>query len=191
VKNRLILASSSPRRVELLQQIGLEPDEVCPADIDESPLKAEHPKDLALRLACEKARAVAAGFQGDYILAADTTVACGRRLLDKAEDEHYARKCLQMLSGRAHHVYGGIALIAPDGGMRTRLVDTRVKMKRLSAAEIDGYIQSGQWDGKAGGYAIQGVAARYISFLSGSYSNVVGLSLYDTARLLEGAGYTL
>ena len=96
-----------------------------------------------------------------------------------------------MLSGRAHHVYGGIALIAPDGGMRTRLVDTRVKMKRLSAAEIDGYIQSGQWDGKAGGYAIQGVAARYISFLSGSYSNVVGLSLYDTARLLEGAGYTL
>lgn len=186
---KLILASSSPRRVELLKQIGITPDDIRPADIDESPLKGEHPKDLALRLAIEKAKAIAATHKDAYILAADTTVACGRRLLDKAEDEPYARKCLTMLSGRRHHVYGGIALIAPDGTLRTRLIDTAVKMKRLSAAEIDAYIQSGEWNGKAGGYAIQGLAATYIQFISGSHSNVVGLSLYDTARLLEGAGY--
>lgn len=189
VRNKLILASASPRRVELLKQIGIVPDDIHPADIDESSYKGEHPKDLALRLATEKARAVALKYEDAFILAADTTVACGRRLLDKTEDKEHARKCLEQLSGRRHHVYGGIALIAPDGSLRTRLVDTAVKMKRLSAAEIETYISSGEWDGKAGGYAIQGRAAAYISFISGSHSNVVGLSLYDTARLLEGAGY--
>ena len=189
MRNKLILASSSPRRVELLKQIGITPDDIRPADIDESPLKGEHPKDLALRLAIEKAKAIAATHKGAYILAADTTVACGRRLLDKAEDEAYARKCLSMLSGRRHHVYGGIALIAPDGILRTRLIDTAVKLKRLSAAEVEAYIESKEWDGKAGGYAIQGLAAAHIQFISGSHSNVVGLSLYDTTRLLEGAGY--
>lgn len=189
MRSKLILASASPRRVELLKQIDIVPDDICPADIDETPLKGEHPKDLALRLAIEKAKAIAVPHKGAYVLAVDTTVACGRRLLDKAEDEDYARKCLSMLSGRRHHVYGGIALIAPDGTLRTRLIDTAVKMKRLSAVEVETYITSGEWNGKAGGYAIQGLAAAYIQFISGSHSNVVGLSLYDTARLLEGAGY--
>ena len=147
------------------------------------------PRDLAVRLATGKAKAIAEK-QGDaFILAADTVVSCGRRLLDKAESVEDARKYLSLLSGRRHHVYGGIALISPDGSVRTRLCDTVVQFKRLSAAEIEAYIESGEWEGKAGGYAIQGLAASYIKSIRGSYSNVVGLSLYDTMRMLEGSGY--
>lgn len=189
MRNKLILASASPRRVDLLKQILIKPDDICPADIDESPLKNEHPKDLAHRLACEKAKSIAAIHKNAYILAADTTVACGRRLLDKAEDEAYARQCMEMLSGRRHHVYGGIALITPDGKCISRVCDTVVKFKRLSKDEIDDYIASNEWNGKAGGYGIQGLASQYVSFLSGSYSNVVGLSLYDVSAMLKGAGF--
>ena len=189
MKNKLILASASPRRVQLLEQVGIKPDEIIPADIDETPLKGELPRDLAQRLSLGKARAIAEKHSDAFILAADTVVGCGRRILDKAEDEVYARECLLQLSGRRHHVYGGIALITPDGKEITRLVDTIVKMKRLTPLEVDAYIESGEWQGKAGGYAIQGLAASYIKFVSGSYSNVVGLSLYDTMRMLEGSGY--
>lgn len=189
MKNKLILASASPRRVQLLEQVGIKPDEILPADIDETPLKGELPRDLAKRLAVGKAQAVAEQHKDAYILAADTVVGCGRRILDKAEDEVYARKCLETLSGRRHHVYGGITLITPKGEAITRLVDTIVQLKRLSSSEIDQYIESGEWEGKAGGYAIQGQAAAYIKFIRGSYSNVVGLSLYDTIGILKGSGY--
>ncbi|MFP4314499.1 MAG: Maf family protein [Alphaproteobacteria bacterium] len=189
MKNKLILASASPRRVDLLKQIGITPDDICPADINESPLKKEHPKDLALRLAIEKGKAIAPQFKDCFILSADTTVACGTRLLDKAEDAEYAEKCLRMLSGRRHHVYGGIALITPEGKTISRLCDTVVQFKRLSELEIKQYIASLEWNGKAGGYGIQGLAASYIKFLRGSYSNVVGLSLYDVNAMLTGAGF--
>lgn len=189
MKNKLILASSSPRRVELLKQIGIEPAAICPADIDESALKGEHPRKLAERLAIQKAQAIALQYPDCFILAADTTVACGTRLLDKMETPEYAKTCLEMLSGRRHHVYGGIALIAPDGTLRSRLIDTRVQFKRLSENEIKHYIESGEWNGKAGGYAIQGLASAFVSFISGSYSNIVGLSLYDTAQMLDGTGF--
>lgn len=172
-----------------MNQIGITPDDICPADIDETPLKKEHPKDLALRLAIGKGQAIAKDHKGAFILSADTTVAIGTRLLDKAEDEAYAEKCLRMLSGRRHHVYGGIALITPEGKTISRLCDTVVQFKRLSDEEIRHYIGSGEWNGKAGGYGIQGLAATYIKFLRGSYSNVVGLSLYDTAAMFKGAGY--
>lgn len=187
--NKLILASASPRRVELLKQIGITPAEIIPADIDETPLRGELPRDLALRLAEGKARAIASDHSDAFILAADTVVGSGRRILDKAEDEAYARECLEALSGRRHHVYGGIALITPGGDCVTRLVDTVVQFKKLSSGEVDEYIASGEWDGKAGGYAIQGLAATYIKFIRGSHSNVVGLSLYDTMKMLSGAGY--
>ncbi len=186
----LILASASPRRVELLKQIGITPSSIIPADIDETPLKNELPRDLALRLAIEKAKAVAAQHPDTFILAADTTVACGRRLLDKAEDADYARHCLEMLSGRRHHVYGGIALISPDGKIRTKLCDTTVQFKRLTKTEIESYVVSGEWNGKAGGYGIQGHAGAFVKYMGGSYSNVVGLSLYDTLSLLTGSGFT-
>lgn len=189
MKNKLILASSSPRRAELLKQIQIIPSAICPADIDESPLKGEHPRNLALRLSIAKASAIHAAQPGHFILAADTTVACGCLLLDKAETPDYARECLQRLSGRRHHVYGGITVIAPDGNMSSRIIDTAVKFKRLSLTEIEAYIDSGEWNGKAGGYAIQGLAATYVTFISGSYSNIVGLSLYDTARMLESAKF--
>lgn len=191
MKSKLILASASPRRVELLKQVGVVPDAISPADIDETPLKGEQPRELAARLALGKARAIAAQGAGAYVLAADTVVGVGRRILDKAEDADYARMCLERLSGRRHHVYGGIALITPEGKEITRLVDTAVKFKVLSGAEIDRYIKSGEWDGKAGGYAIQGLAASYIKFLSGSYSNVVGLSVYDTMQMLNGTGFEI
>ncbi len=187
---KLILASASPRRLDLLRQAGIEPDLVVPADIDETPFKAETPDKHALRLAVAKARAVAALHPGALILAADTVVGCGRRILPKAEDEATARRCLDLVSGRRHRVLGGIALIAPDGRMATRLVESAVIFKRLSAAETASYIASGEWHGKAGGYAIQGRAASYIRFLSGSYSNVVGLSLYDVHQLLTGFGWS-
>ncbi len=185
----LILASASPRRVDLLQTVGIIPAEIIPADIDETPMKEELPRDLALRLAVAKAQAVAAGHSKAFVLAADTVVGVGRRILDKAEDAGFARECLEMLSGRRHHVYGGIAVITPDGKVISRVVETVVSFKRLSPQEIERYIASTEWDGKAGGYAIQGLAASYIKFIQGSYSNVVGLSLYDTMQMLNGVGF--
>jgi septum formation protein len=189
VSFKIILASASPRRLDLLRQIAIEPYEVVPADIDETPLKAETPDKHALRLAIGKARAVAPARPGVFVLAADTVVGCGRRILPKAEDEATARRCLELISGRRHRVVGGIALIAPDGRMATRLAESAVAFKRLSREEIDAYIASGEWHGKAGGYAIQGRAAAHIRFISGSYSNVVGLSLYDVHQLLAGFGW--
>ncbi len=191
----LILASASTRRVQLLKQIGIEPSFIIPADIDETSLKGELPRDLALRLAVAKAEEVLNFKVKDievgnkFIIGADTVVAVGRRILPKAESEEHARKCLELLSGRRHHVYGGICIITDSGKIITRLCDTIVKFKRLSIQELDEYIVSGEWEGKAGGYAIQGMAARYISFLQGSYSNVVGLSLYDTMQILRGNGF--
>lgn len=189
MKNKLILASASPRRLDLLKQAGIIPDAVAPADIDETPLKTELPRDHALRLAKEKAEAVARTHPDSFILAADTVVAVGRRILPKAETEEQARACLTLLSGRRHIVYNGIAVIAPDGKRRSRLCQTTVKFSRLNPGEIEAYIQSGEWQGKAGGYAIQGVAAGFIPFIGGSYSTVVGLSLYDTIQLLRGSGF--
>ncbi|MEQ8604459.1 MAG: nucleoside triphosphate pyrophosphatase [Marivibrio sp.] len=188
---RLILASASPRRLDLLAQIGVVPAAVAPAHIDETPRKAELPRHLAERLAREKALAVAADQPGAAVLAADTVVALGRRALPKAEDRETARRCLEAMSGRRHTVYGGIALAAPDGEVRTRLVATAVAFKRLSDHEIRRYLDGGEWEGKAGGYAVQGRAAAFVRHLNGSYSNVVGLGLFETAGLLESAGITV
>jgi len=185
----LVLASASPRRLDLLRQIGLEPDRVDPADIDEIPRPGELPPAHAIRLAEEKARAVMPRHPGAYILAADTVVACGRRILPKPLDAASARACLKMLSGRRHRVYGGIALASPDERLTLRRVDSHVTFKRLSDAEIAAYLSSGEWRGKAGGYAIQGRAAALIRWVSGSYSNVVGLPLFETFQLLIGRGY--
>ena len=185
----LVLASASPRRLELLKQIGLAPDRVDPADLDETPLPGELPAAHALRLAREKAQAVAARHPDAVVLAADTVVACGRRILPKGADEAAARKCLSLLSGRRHRVIGGVAVIAPGKGAKTRLVTTTVTFKRLTDAEIGVYLASGEWRDKAGAYAIQGRAALFVRFLSGSYSNVVGLPLFETAALLQAAGY--
>lgn len=185
----LVLASASPRRLELLRQVGLMPDGMDPADIDETPRRGELPPAHAMRLAQEKARAVIARHPGAYVLAADTVVACGRRILQKTEDEASARSCLEMLSGRRHRVHGGIALVSPDGCLVTRRVDSQVAFKRLSEAEIGAYLRTDEWQGKAGGYAIQGRAAALIRWVSGSYSNVVGLPLFETAQLLAGRGY--
>ena len=184
----LVLASASPRRVDLLHQIGIIAAVIDPAHLDETPRKGELPASHALRLAEEKARAVASRHPGRHVLAADTVVACGRRILPKAEDEATARRCLALLSGRRHRVHGGVALLAPDGGVHTRLVTTVVTFKRLDRQEEEAYLASGEWRGKAGGYAIQGLAAAYVRFLGGSYSNVVGLPLHETAQLLRGAG---
>jgi len=186
---RLVLASASPRRLELLTQIALVPDLIDPAALDERPLPRELPARHALRLAEAKARLVAARHEGAFVLAADTVVALGRRILPKAEDAETARKCLSLLSGRRHRVHGGIALVLPSGKVATRRVETVVAVKRLTPAEIDDYVRSGEWRGKAGGYAIQGLAARFVRFLEGSYSNVVGLPLHETAQLLAGHGY--
>jgi septum formation protein len=185
----LVLASASPRRLALLNQIGIMPDDLEPAALDETPLKGELPRDHARRLARAKAETVAARRPGAFVLAADTVVALGRRILPKAEDEATARRCLEQLSGRRHAVLGGVEVIAPDGRTGRRLVTTAVKMKRLTPAEIDGYLASGEWQGKAGGYAIQGRAAAFIPAITGSYSNVVGLPLAETAALLTGLGY--
>ena len=188
-KPALILASASPRRISLLKQIHITPDHIIPADIDESPLAKELPRDHALRLAQEKAQTIAAKHPDAYTLAADTVVAAGRRILPKTETEEDTRQCLTLLSGRSHRVYGGIALACPDGTLKSRVVETRLHFKRLSQKEIDTYIQSQEWQGVAGGYAIQGLAASFIKSLNGSHSNVVGLSLYDTMNMLIGAGY--
>jgi septum formation protein len=186
---RLVLASASPRRLELLRQIGFAPDEIDPADIDETPLRDELPPAHAVRLAEEKARAVIPRHPGAYILSADTVVACGRRILPKTEDEASARSCLELLSGRRHRVHGAIALASPDGRLASRRVDSQVAFKRLSELEITAYLHTCEWQGKAGGYAIQGRAAVLIRWMRGSYSNVVGLPLFETAQLLTGRGY--
>ena len=185
----LVLASASPRRRDLLAQIGLIPDAVRAAEIDETPLKNELPSDLAQRLANAKALAVAAAAGGDFVLAADTVVARGRRILPKTETEAEARACLTLLSGAAHRVYTAVVAVAPGGRSAARLVETRVRFKRLSPQDIAGYLASGEWRGKAGGYAVQGLAGRFVIALHGSYSAVVGLPLYETASLLEGLGY--
>lgn len=185
----LVLASASPRRLELLGQVGIVPDRVDPAAIDEHPRRGELPAALARRLAAEKARVVALRHPGAFVLAADTVVACGRRALPKAEDEATAARCLAMLSGRRHRVLGGVALVAPDGRMAERLVVTAVAFKRLDAAERAAYLASGEWRGKAGGYAIQGRAALFVRRIVGSYTNVVGLPVYETAQMLRGLGW--
>ncbi|MEL7491333.1 MAG: Maf family nucleotide pyrophosphatase [Pseudomonadota bacterium] len=185
---RLILASASPRRLALLRQIGVAPDETVPADIDETPLKNELPRDYAKRLAIEKADYVANQRPGAFVLGADTAVACGRRILPKAEDAETARSCLALLSGRSHRVWTGVAL-ARDDVISVRIVETRVKVRRLSAAATDAYIASGEWEGKAGGYAIQGLFAAHVISIIGSYSSVVGLPLYETSNLIEGASW--
>ncbi len=192
---RLVLASASPRRLDLLRQIGVSPAAVDPADLDETPLPRELPPQHALRLAGEKAACVAARHPDSWILAADTVVACGRRILPKAEREDEARQCLDLLSGRRHRVYGGVVLLVPtaEGGHRRseRLVRTDVTFKCLSKSETDAYIASGEWQGKAGGYAIQGRAAALIRWIGGSYSNVVGLPLHEVAGLLHGHGFPI
>jgi septum formation protein len=184
-----VLASASPRRLELLRQVGIVPDVIDPANLDETPRKGELPAAHAVRLAEEKARAVIPRHPGAFILAADTVVACGRRILPKTEDEASARFCLELLSGRRHRVHGGIALASPDGRLVLRRVDSQVAFKRLSEPEIAAYLRSGEWCGKAGGYAIQGQAAVLVRWLCGSYSNVVGLPIFETAQLLAGRGY--
>jgi septum formation protein len=194
---KLVLASGSPRRVELLNQAGIGPDVLLPAHIDETPKRAEHPRSLAKRLSREKAEKAAAMLieQGDtgksFIVAADTVVSVGRRILPKAEALDEANYCLRLLSGRSHHVYTGLCLITPAGKVRQKLVETRVRFKRLSSLELESYLASGEWRGKAGGYAIQGLAGTFIVKLVGSYSNVVGLPLYETTSLLTGEGYNV
>jgi septum formation protein len=188
-KPRLILASASPRRVALLGQAGLVPDDIIPADLDETPLKSELPRALAARLSAAKAQAVAKAHPHCFVLGADTVVARGRLLLPKAETIEQAASCLALLSGRRHRVITGVTLIAPDGKQRQRVTETIVSFKSLTPAEIQTYLASGEWSGKAGGYAIQGLAESYIKSINGSYSNVVGLPLYDTIALLNGSGY--
>lgn len=188
---KLILASASPRRLDLLAQIGVAPDAVDPADIDETPHKGELPREHAARMAAEKAALVAARHPGSMVLAGDTVVACGRRILPKAEDEATARQCLELLSGRRHHVLSAITLVGADGRASHRLNDSIVTFKRLHPWEIDAYLACGEWHGKAGGYAIQGRAAGLIRALAGSHSGVVGLPLYETRALLLAAGYRL
>lgn len=185
----LILASSSPRRKALLEMIGVVPDEILPADIDETPLKGELPREHALRLAEGKAAKVAAGRPEAFVLGSDTVVGCGRRILPKAEDEASARDCLALLSGGSHRVYSGVALAVPGGKILARIAETRVKVRRLDAAAIDEYIASGEWNGKAGGYAIQGLFAKHVMSIAGSHPNVVGLPVYETWNLLAGAGW--
>jgi septum formation protein len=185
-----VLASASPRRFELLTQVAMVPDIIAPAHVNEAALPGEQPGPLASRLAEAKVRAVAGGHPGAWVLGADTVVACGRRILPKARDEAATRRCLELLSGRRHRVFGGICVIDPAGAVHSRRVVTAVVFKRLHRREIDGYIRSGEWRDKAGGYAIQGRAARFVKSLNGSYSNVVGLALFDTCALLDGIGFS-
>lgn len=186
----LVLASSSPRRLDLLRQVGVEPDRILEPEIDETVAKGELPHRHAERLAGEKALAVVDRLdRSAYVLAADTVVACGRRILPKAQDEATAADCLALLSGRRHRVHGGVAVVTPEGRLVTRLVTTLVRFKRLSEAETAAYLASGEWRGKAGGYAIQGRAAAFIPWINGSYANVVGLALVETLGLLEGLGW--
>jgi septum formation protein len=194
---RLVLASASPRRLMLLKQIGVMPDAVLPAEIDETPRRGEPPRALASRLAMEKAEASAAIALGQADLApcltlgADTVVCVGRRILPKCEALGEAEACLDLLSGRGHRVYSGLTLVTARGAARQRLVETRLRFKRLSREELEAYLESGEWRGKAGGYAIQGLAGAFVERLVGSYSNVVGLPLAETAALLAGEGYPI
>jgi len=192
---KLVLASGSPRRLSLLNQAGIEPDSLQPAEIDEIPVKGELPRALANRLAREKAQVALASvrideeLRGSYIIAADTVVAVGRRVMPKADMLEDAAACLRLLSGRNHRVYTGICLVTPKESFRQRLVETRVRFKRLSNEDLEGYLASGEWRGKAGGYAIQGLAGTFVVKMVGSYTNVVGLPLYETMSLLSGEGY--
>jgi septum formation protein len=186
---RLVLASESPRRRDLLASIGLTPDIIAPADVDETPLKDEPPRRLAARLAAAKAEAAAARFPDDFVLAADTVVSVGRRILPKASDAAEVAECLRLLSGRAHRVVTGVSVRAPGGRRGDRLVETRLKMRRLSEAEIRAYAEGGEGVGKAGGYGIQGRAGVFILSLSGSWPAVVGLPLHETEALLRGLGW--
>ncbi|HEY7806245.1 MAG TPA: Maf family nucleotide pyrophosphatase [Croceibacterium sp.] len=185
----LILASASPRRRELLARLGIEPARIVHADIDESPRKAELPRDYARRMAREKAAAVDGG--AAFVLAGDTVVAAGRRILPKAEDLATARRCLELLSGRRHRVFSAVALRAPDGTWRERLSETVVRFKPLSGEEIAAYLAGGEWHGKAGGYAIQGSAEGLIAWIGGSHSGVVGLPLFETRALLKAASFAV
>ena len=185
----LILASASPRRLELLARLGVIPAQVAAADINETPLPREVPRDYARRMAREKALAVS--WEASHVLGGDTVVALGRRILPKAEDEASARNCLALLSGRRHSVLSAVALKAPDGSLRERMSETIVRFKPLSQAEIDAYVASGEWHGKAGGYAIQGSAEGLIAWIAGSHSGVVGLPLFETRALLRSAGFPL
>lgn len=192
---KLVLASASPRRLQLLERVGLKPDLLNPSDIDELPHKRETPRALSIRLAREKAeRALEMPLvrqlgANAFVLAADTVVGLGRRVLPKAETTDQALDCLSLLSGRSHWVYSTVCLIAPGNRVSTRCVETKVRFKRLSREDVDSYIASGEWRGKAGGYAIQGRAEAFVRMLTGSYSGVMGLPLYETVNLLEGAGY--
>lgn len=188
---RLILASASPRRLDLLARIGVVPDAIDPADMDETPGAVELPAIHARRMAADKAAVVAPRHAGALILAADTVVAVGRRILPKAEDAATARRCLALLSGRRHRVHSAVTLVDTDGKARHRLSTSIVTMKRLGDAEIDAYLASGEWHGKAGGYAIQGRAEAFVRALAGSHSGVVGLPLFETRALLAAAGYPL
>ena len=188
---KLILASASPRRLDLLARIGITPDAVDPAHIDESVRKGELPRTHAFRLAIEKAEAVAARHRQALVLAADTVVAVGRRILPKVEDEATLRECMRLLSGRRHRVLTGVAVAMPGSPTRCRVVETMIAMKRLSSAEIDFYAGHGEWHGKAGGYALQGYGEVYVRHIGGSYSNVVGLPLAETRLLLKSAGYSI
>ncbi len=185
---RFVLASASPRRLDILRMIGAEPDAVAAADIDESEKPGELARDYVGRLAAEKAAALLAREPASAILAADTAVACGRRILPKADDEAAARRCLELLSGRAHRVFTGVALAAPGTSVRLRIVESRVRVSRLTGAEIADYLASGEWRGKAGGYAIQGRFARHVESIIGSHTNIVGLPARETYNLLKGAG---
>ena len=185
----LVLASASPRRRDLLARLGIEPLRVSPADIDETPAKGELPRAYAQRMAREKAEA--ARSDDAFVLAGDTVVAVGRRILPKTDDEAEARKCLDLLSGRRHRVLSAIALRAPDGTVHERLSETQVRFKRLSHEEIDAYLAGGEWRGKAGGYAIQGSAEGLIAWIAGSHSGVVGLPLFETRALLRAAGFSI
>lgn len=184
----LTLASASPRRRELIARLGIAPDAVQPADIDETPFKGERPRDYALRMGREKALAIAAP---GHVLAGDTVVAAGRRILPKTEHEAEARECLELLSGRRHAVLSSVVLRAPDGSIRERLSESTVRFKNLSREEIDAYLAGGEWQGKAGGYAIQGAAEGLIQWIRGSHSAIMGLPLYETRALLKAAGFAL
>ena len=194
---KLVLASGSPRRLSLLGQAGIEPDALRPADVDETPTRGELPRACANRLARAKAEIGLKSIQidddlrGAYLLAADTVVAIGRRILPKAELVDEASQCLRLLSGRNHRVYTAVCLVTPKGAFRQRLIETRVRFKRLTEEDIQAYIGSGEWRGKAGGYAIQGIAGSFVVKLVGSYSNVVGLPLYETVTLLGGEGFPI
>jgi septum formation protein len=186
---RLVLASASPRRLALLAQIGIMPERIVPTEIDESPFPRELPRAHALRVAHEKAAATAA--PGCFVLAADTVMCAGRRILPKAETEAQALACLTLLCGRRHRVFTAVVLRAPSGRRAERLVESTVTLARLTSEQLGAYLSSGEWKGKAGAYAIQGEAASFVKFLSGSYSNVVGLPLFETAQLLRGAGWSI